>query len=115
MSLKLADLLETVRHHPRRLHRADTSLTKASIEDGSAQAWIAERTLSPYVPIAPFLQQDDVMNNSHALSRAEAVFAKQQKQKTEGEAAWAEYRRKQEHELTKTERLRKLRLERDRC
>jgi hypothetical protein len=52
------------------------------------------------------------MSKTQAFTRAEALFAKQQKQKTEGEAAWVDYQRKQENELAKTARLRKLRLER---
>jgi hypothetical protein len=52
------------------------------------------------------------MESTRALSRAEALFAKRQKQQAEGEVARADYLRKQKHELANLERLRDLRLER---
>jgi hypothetical protein len=54
------------------------------------------------------------MESTRALSRAEALFAKRQKQQTEGEGARVDYLRKQKHELANLERLRGLRRERER-
>ena len=50
---------------------------------------------------------------AEALSRAEALFARKEKQKTEGAAATADYVRKQEHQHANLARLRALRLERE--
>lgn len=53
------------------------------------------------------------MNRTHALTRAEALFVKREKQRTEGAHAMAEYLQKQQSDLANTARLRALRLERD--
>jgi hypothetical protein len=52
------------------------------------------------------------MRNTDARARAEMLFARKLKMQTESQQAAADYRNKQEAELAKTRRLRKLRLER---
>ena len=56
------------------------------------------------------------MSNSQALTRAEMLFArkeKQEKHRTEGAVAMTDYLQAQEHELANLARLRALRAERD--
>jgi hypothetical protein len=53
-------------------------------------------------------------NAPEALARAEALFKKKEKSRTEGIVAAAEYEERQKHELSNIARLRRLRLERDR-
>ena len=51
--------------------------------------------------------------SGEALSRAEALFARKEKKRTEGVVAMADYFRKQEHQLANLARLRTLRLDRE--
>ena len=56
------------------------------------------------------------MSNAQALTRAEMLFArkeKQEKHRTEGVLATTDYRQAQEHQLANLARLRVLRAERD--